>query len=615
MVKKRKGQVTIFIILAVLIIGAVIAFFMLRSSNVSSIPKEMQPVYNYYLSCLEQNAQQGISLLGEQAGYIYVDKLDFSPASSYKPFSSQLNFFGQPVPYWMYVSGNNVLKIQKPTLTSMEKELKTYSENNVGNCDFSEFYAQGFNIEMSEATTQVQINENSVDVLVKSPITIQFENQSVTLSEHEFSIQSKLGKFYSLASNVYDYEMQNSFLEAYSLDVMRLYAPVSGVELTCSPKVFSKEQITKNLTEALAANIGALKLRGNYYDMANEENKYFVTDIGQSVSENVNFIYSPNWSTKIEISGDTVAKPVGNQQGLAMLGFCYVPYKFVYDIDFPVLVQFYDENEIFQFPIAVVIKQNQPREAIESSSNGDEIKSPVCNYPNQDVSIYTYDSLSEPVKAKLSFKCLNSECDVGETTIQGSDAVFKGVVPQCVNGFIVASAEGYVDGKYQMSTNEEETANVILRKKYNLSLDLGKVDSAIVNFYSEDYSASAYYPDTKNIELVEGDYNVSVYAYTNSTLKIPASTEKKCVQVPAAGLGGLFGAQDEKCYDITLPETDVGFALVGGGNNREYLTEGQLKESKELNINVPLLSKPTSLQGLQDNYAEVEDSRVYLSLE
>ena len=612
MVKKRKGQVTIFIILAVLIIGGIVAYFLLRSSEASSLPKNMQPVYDYYKSCLQRHTEQGIALLGEQAGYIYVDKLGFVPGSSYMPFSSQLDFFGQPVPYWMYVSGNNILAKQKPTLTSMQTELEQYVEDNFDNCDFSDFYSQGYDISFADsATVDVKINDGSVDVSVNAPFKISLENQTATVGQHAFSVTSKLGKFYKLASQVFDYEMANSFLENYSLDVMRLYAPVDGTDLGCTPKVFVKDNIKKDLVNALSANVASLRLKGNYYTLSDKVNKYFITDIGKNVDEQVNFIYSPTWPTNIEIYGDDVAKPVGLEAGMGILGFCYVPYHFVYDIDFPVLVQFYDNNELFQFPISVVISKNQAREAILGGTP-ESTESEICKYKNQEMKISTYDLDLNPVESRLRFKCLDSQCDLGSSNLESGEAIFTGGVPQCVNGFILASADGYADAKKQVSTNSETTTSVVLKKLYNVSLNLGTVDSALVTFKADDYSTTVFYPETKNVQLVESYYNVSVFVYRNSSLTFPGTTDRKCVTVPSSGVGGVFGLKEEKCFDINIPSSSIDSAVVGGGKTEEYITQGQLSDSKELNINVPLFPTPKNLEELQSVYTQAEDATVYL---
>jgi hypothetical protein len=610
--ENKRGQVTIFIILAIVIVGGVIAYFLLRDTLVEDIPEDMRPVYDYYLSCLEDTTRQGVSLLGEQGGYIELPK--FEPGSAYAPFSSQLSFLGQAVPYWMYVSGNNLLKEQIPTKVGMEQQLSEYVSERVGDCDFRDFEAQGYDVYIGNNDVVASINALDVEVQVTNPITIYSGDRFITVTDHQFSLNSKLGKFYEMAVEVYNYEKSGMFLEEYALDVMRLYAPVTGTEITCTPKIFVDKDIRDGIVSGLTANIPTLKLDGSYYSLSEDKRKYFVSDAGIKVDENVNFMYSSDWPTKIEIYGDRVVEPIGLQQGLGILGFCYVPYQFVYDISFPVLVQFYDDQEVFQFPVSVVISKNAARESVPSTS-GRSIESPVCDYKNQEVEVYTYDVNLDPVESRIRFKCLNSFCDIGETSTVGEDSILVANFPQCVNGFIIATADGYADAKYQISTNEETIANIVMNKKYNVSLDLGNVDKALVSFDGEDYSTTVLYPDMKFIELVEGSYNVSVYAYDNSSLKFPAVSDRKCVDVSEGGISGLFGATKEKCYDINIPEMDVTFAVVGGGKTQEYITESQLEDSKELNINVPLFGVPSDIEGLQANYQKAEEEFVYLTFE
>ncbi|MDH3353244.1 MAG: hypothetical protein OEL87_02250 [Nanoarchaeota archaeon] len=591
----KKAQVTIFIIIAIVVVGGVIAYFSLRGGFQQTIPEDLRPAYDYYISCLEATAEGGVHLLGEQGGHIEIP--EFEPGSAYMPFSSQLNFLGQPVPYWMYASGNNLLREKVPTRQTMERELNDYVSERVGDCDFSDFEAQGYDVYVDEGSVVSNINDLSVDLTINNKITIFKNNQSVIVTNHDFSISSKLGKFYGMALDVYNYEKSSMFLEKYALDVMRLYAPVDGTEIGCAPKVFVDEEIRQDIVGGLASNIPSIKLDGNYYDLSSKDREYFVSDSNLDIDENINFMYLSDWPTTIEMYGDRVAKPVGLQPGMAVMGFCYVPYHFVYDINFPVLVQFYDDNEIFQFPVAVIIAKNQAREALPTTA-GTSVESKVCEFKNQNVSVHTYDVDLNPIDARIQFKCLNSICEIGETKTYGEDSVLDGQLPQCVNGFIIASAEGYADSRYQISTNEEDIANIVLNKKYNLSLDLPNVKRAMISFSSDDFSTTVVYPEMKSVELIEGYYNISVYVYDNSSLKFPATSRSECVDIPETGLAGLFGAQTEKCYDINMPEMNIDFAVIGGGKNAEYITSEDLENSNKLNIDVPLFGLPQSLEEL-----------------
>ncbi len=610
----KKGQVTIFVIIAVLIVGGIVAYFLLANPFEGSLSKDMQPVYDTYLSCVESHTREGIDLLGQQGGYIYVNEMDFVPGSQYMPFSSQLDFFGQSVPYWMYVSGNNLLREQVPTKSSMEEELERYVETRADDCDFSDFERQGYIVYVKEGDVDVMIKENNVKIDFDNDLSIESENDSVFIDSHELELDSKLGKFYDLALKTYNAEKQNMFLEKYAVDALRLYVPVDGVEMGCEPIVFNEYAIKEELVKAFEANINALKLKGDYYTLSDKESEYFVSDIGENVDENVNMIYSSSWPTQIEIYGDKEIEPIGLQEGLGILGFCYAPYHLIYDVRFPVMIQFYDSQEIFQFPIAVVINKNQEREALPTT-DGESLESEVCKYKNQEVLVYTSDLNLNPVEARVNFKCLGSNCYVGETEMQEGSAFVRADVPQCVNGFLVASAEGYTKGKFQISTNQENIAEVILKKLYPIDLDLGNVEKAMVRFSGEDHSAMLMYPDQKEIELAEDYYNVTVYAYKNSSLNVPAMNERKCVDVPKEGIGGFFGVEEERCFDINIPAQDVPMVVVGGGKTAEYILEDDLANKKELNINVPLFDTPQSLEDVQQNYVGVDSSTVYLEFE
>jgi len=607
-IRPKRSQVTIFIIIAIVIVAGVVVYFLLSGGGVKRIPQNLRPAYDYYLSCVQEQAEQGIALLGEQGGRIEIP--EFVPGSQFMPFSSELDFFGQPVPYWMYVSGNNLLREQVPTRVSMENELEIYIEDRLDYCDFTDFEMQGFDVFVGDGDVDVRISDLKVDVSFDVPVNIYQEEQSILIESHEVGVDSKLGKFYGLALDVYNFEKQNMFLETYALDVMRLYAPVTGTDITCSPKVFVEEIIKQDLVDGLSANVGMLKLKGNYYDLVSEDSEYFVTDIGRSMDEQVNFIYSPDWSTSIDIHGDLVVEPVGMQEGLGILGFCYVPYHLVYDINFPVMVQFYDNQEVFQFPLAIIINKNQARNALPSTA-GEEIEPEICRYKNQEVTVNTYDTELNPVEADIKFKCLDTECRIGGSDEGG--VLFEGF-PSCVNGFIIASADGYASAKYQISTNEESFANVIMKKKVELPIEINSNNPTLITFESSVHSTTVLYPEFDSVELVEAYYNVSVYVYKNTTLKFPETTESKCVDVPKGGIGGWFGLEEEKCFDITIPGQEIAFAVVGGGKISDYYTEAMLRDAEKMKITAEMFGVPTNLEEVQLNYIRVEDASVGIEL-
>lgn len=610
-----RGQVTLFIILSIVIISVIVLFFMFKDSFFGeSINPEFRPIYNDYLSCLEGVTREGILLLGQQGGYI--ETPERSPASNYMPFSSQLDFVGQPVPYWYYISGNNLVKEQVPTKSDMELQLKNYISERLSFCDLNVYDNQGYNYILgNEGVVDVRINDLNVDVSVNNKVSFFFEDKSASIENHEFVVSSKLGKFYDYSKSIYDLEKQTSFLEKYVLDVLVNYVPVSGFEIQCNPLVFDENEIKQEVTDGLVTNLNSIRIKGDYYNLDSLKEEYFVVDNNLEIREFVNVLYSSNWPKKIEIKGDLINEPVGIQEGLDMFGFCYVPYKLNYDVYIPVMIQFMEDDFLFQFPIIAFIENNQVNDDLNQISLISENRfNDVCEDANSEIVVNTFDYSFNPVEAYLSFECLESNCVLGTSELEEGSALFEGNVPQCVNGVLIATAPGYVETKKIVSTNKENVVDLWLRKKYLLDIEMNNLENqeALITFSGENYSTSIVYPEMNSIELVEDSYNISVLVYSNSSLNIPETNEEMCFDVPI----GDGSYSEERCEIINVESMSLDSTVIGGGSLRDYyVTEDILVNSNKLSILPTLYDVPNTLEELQQNYINAEDSYLFVSFE
>lgn len=611
----KRAQVAIYVIVAIVVVAGILLYFILRErTSVSGVPINLQPVFDEYKACIKDETLAAASLMGSQGGRIAIK--DYSPGSAYAPFSSQLNFLGFPVPYWYYITGNGVIKEQVPTKSDMELELGDYLQQRLSQCDFSEQRRKGFGVTLESPQVKATINDGTISVDVKSRLTARQDGDSISQNEFKVDVISKLGKFYRTAIDIYNKEKKDAFLENYSVDVLRLYAPVDGVEISCSGKVWRSREVVDTLYDALEANIAAIKFSGSYYSLTDDKHKYFVVD--QPVDESVNLIFSRDWPSKVEINGDGVndelmmAQPVGNQQGMGMMGFCYSPYHFVYDLSYPVLIQVYDGKDIFQFPVVVVVDKNMPRNALPTTEQPSESDVDICKFSTQDLAINLFDNGLNPVDGDVSYTCFNQRCSLGEST----NGVLVAKVPSCINGKVEVSATGYSTSSDYVSSNEQSSVDIFLDREYmvNLSLNVGGKPfngNAVISF-NGNKSVGASFPDSKEVRISEGNYDVTVYAYANTSITIPSSTKTQCSKVPSGGLAGFFGGTTEQCYDINVPETKIESALIGGGHAGQYVLASQL-ERGVLNIDVGSLPTPTTLDQLQNNFQAFDQMGVSIS--
>ncbi|MEK6910945.1 MAG: hypothetical protein AABW82_04175 [Nanoarchaeota archaeon] len=595
----KKGQVSLFVVVAlVLVIGVGVYFGISKGIFSFDESESFTEVYNYYDECVKQDGLKALDIAGSQGGRIEVG--EYVPGSDYAPFSSQLNFLGFPVPYWYYIGGNGLVKENVPSKADVEKEIENYLVQRTLDCDFTPLAERGFSVGLNDVDFDVSINDDFIQVKSNTVLNVEKDGKSAETKGRTLQINSNFGKMLTTAQDLYEKQINEAILENYSVDVLRLYAPVDGVEIQCSPKIWKAQEVVDELQNALQSNINSIKFN-------TEKDSYFSVNY-QSEFE-INTLYSRQWPWKVEVYGAEdglmIAEPVGNQNGMGLMGFCYVPYHYVYDVSYPVMFQISSGEELFQFPVAVVIDKNVPRQAEQVELFDDNSNFDLCKDKTQDIQIRTFDSNLNSVEADLSYECFNQKCALGKT----NNGVFSGKSPACVNGRIIAKAEGYQDYSELFSSNEESSKDLIMDKLYDVDIEVsvsGKNvnDMAIVVFNGK-RTAFASLPDNNKVRIAEGSYNVSVYIYSNSSLKIPESKKTECREVFKSGIQGALGFTEEKCFDIVIPATNLDFALVGGGKSESYVLASQL-ESGKIKIDADSLPLPDSIEKLQQNYATFE---------
>jgi hypothetical protein len=611
---EKGGQLSVILIVALIIIAGAITYFLVRNyASPDSSSADFNQIFSSYESCIEGRTKQAIAISSAQGGWIEIK--DYFPGSDYAPFSSQLNFMGVAVPYWYYISGNGLIKEDVPLKSEVESEFENYIKEGIRNCDFDKYYSQGFDIKYKEPEVNVQISDSKINVGVTNNLVLKRENSTAMKSKFNVEVNSNFGELYSEARNIYDKQREEAFLENYTVDILSLYTPVDGVEISCSPKIWKSREVVDGLQDALVANIESININGAPSD---KKMKYFVVKV-PGVENNVQFMYSKEWASKFEITGSDgelmIAEPVGNQPGMGIMGFCYAPYHFVYDVSFPVMVQVTDGNEIFQFPVTVIIDKNVPRKANLMNLSESEVEIDICGNKNQDMNINVFNLALDPINANISYKCFNQVCNLGET----ENGVLQAKSPTCVNGQLTVRSEGYAEKKAIVSSNEQSTIDVILDKEYEETINLsvgGKEVSgtAVISFSNENGVISTALPDANKLKLSEGMYNISVYVYGNSSVVLPKTTKTQCTEVSEGGFFGFFGGTKEQCVDITIPESKIELALIGGGMTETYLLPTELAKGK-MNIAVQSLPTPNSIEQLQTNYLLVNSQRVDVQFE
>ncbi len=220
----KRGQITIFIILAILIIAGVSIYFVLREGKSSSdIPSEIEPIYVQILSCLEETSKNGIEHNSLHGGYYEI------------PEAISIEYFSDNIPYYYWN-----LEKHLPSLERIEIELGNYVYDYLKNCiDFEEFEEKGYKISERQLVVFPEIKEKEVNIYLKYPLTIKKGISIKRLEKFEISLESEIKKFLSISEEIVKSYSENPGVICFScLDEI---AEKNGVQIDAAPFSSSNE--------------------------------------------------------------------------------------------------------------------------------------------------------------------------------------------------------------------------------------------------------------------------------------------------------------------------------------------------------------------------------------
>jgi len=186
----KKGQVTIFIIIAILVIGAVALFFTLRGSLQTGdvVNPEVVPIQNFVEGCLEDSLADVVYSVGEGGGY-------------YIP-STVSSVSGLEVPY--YIKNNQNLM---PTKEQIEEDISKYVSRDLVLCLGGFTLFPEYEITKGKMKTKAMINPETVSVEVSYPLYVKKGDFSSKIEDFSADVPVRLGIIYDSISEFIGQEL------------------------------------------------------------------------------------------------------------------------------------------------------------------------------------------------------------------------------------------------------------------------------------------------------------------------------------------------------------------------------------------------------------------------
>ena len=188
----RKGQVTIFIIIAILLLFVFIWLYSLVWGASGDMPADQERVFNYVTSCLEQVGADSLVVFGKQGRLEQFRRYD-------------------PLNLEYYYDG--IARV--PANEDVEIELARYVDAHFAQCinDFKGFPVLKFT-SVSAPDAIVSLDASSVTFDLKYHIEFEIELVQYTLEDYTVTLDVPLSKYLYDAEHFVSYYMQHGAIDA-----------------------------------------------------------------------------------------------------------------------------------------------------------------------------------------------------------------------------------------------------------------------------------------------------------------------------------------------------------------------------------------------------------------
>ncbi len=201
---KKRGQVTIFIIIGLLIVLSGLLTFYARQTYLEKVVEpqiykgqsamqRLDSLNSYVKSCIDYVTPEAIKEFASNRLYLLADK------------ENRIYYNGYELPVLCTLTRDKGC-IQHPIYKEdLELELKDLITQNLVSCiDLNKFEKQGYELEYDplKINTRVTIAKEDVSVFIEYPITLKSEEQTLAVSQFSKKVELPLGRMHNLATEL-----------------------------------------------------------------------------------------------------------------------------------------------------------------------------------------------------------------------------------------------------------------------------------------------------------------------------------------------------------------------------------------------------------------------------
>jgi hypothetical protein len=217
--EEKGGQVTIFIIMAVLVVALGVLIFLYFPEIVSKVSPETKNPAGFIQNCIEEQIEDNTEIILKQGGDFVVNS---NGGYLYKKESDNEARY---VKYICYTADSHVPCInQEPFLREhFEDEILESIEEDMQGCFnnlVKSYENKGYDVDLEEGIPQVKILPNVISTNFNRTLTLAKGDENERYENFQINLDSHLYDMLGVAENIVSWEINvgDSMIEAYMYD-------------------------------------------------------------------------------------------------------------------------------------------------------------------------------------------------------------------------------------------------------------------------------------------------------------------------------------------------------------------------------------------------------------
>jgi len=362
----RKGQTEFIVLVGIILVIAVVAFFALSTGSIfptpvpQAIEQEKRLVEDSVTNVGRMGADIAIKWIEQQGGF-------FEPDAG-----NHVVFTNVAVSYWQRCGQTTV-----PTLNDitgrLEENVRDYIQT--GLLERGDYFSKNVSFDFDSMYVSANILKNKVDFSVYLPTTIRGYDIP---QPYTFSVPTKLGEIHEFGKAFAEDNANKRYLDVFTSTTIYFSRELEtqGILTRCGQGIYqSGNQISQGLENAITYTLANTLWWQPIPSTSDKPKVYSIESLGGKTYEQLDIgLYLPDG---FELGHAAPLAMTNNKYAASILIFkipvCFAPYNWKYSVDYPVVVRVKDDltGHYMNFAVHVDVNDMLPADTCSQYTGTD----------------------------------------------------------------------------------------------------------------------------------------------------------------------------------------------------------------------------------------------------